>query len=831
MSDAPASHAPRISRRGLLIGAAAGGGLIAAWILYPRDYAVPLEPGRGEHGFGAWLKIANNGVVTVAVPQLEMGQGITTLLPQIVAAELGADWRQIAVQPAPPSGAYPNVPLAAEWAELWAPLLPSLADEPQEWPDSLIAGRFARSERFGATAWGTSLAAFEQPCREAAASARAMLAMAAAERWGVTWEECSAEDGFIVNGDRRASFGELASEAAAFDPPAPPPLFPEPLSEQPQAFAAPGAGAYPRLDLPAKVDGTFQFAADIRLPHMVHASIRHGVPGRPFLESFEESRVAGVRGLVGVVQSKRWLAAAASDWWGAERALELMRPRFSGPDPVDSDRMSEMLSIAIGSEDPQLIETRGEPGELNAPSDYSGRYEIAPAVHAALETASATARYRDGKLELWIAAQAPEHARAAAAKAAGLPLSDVVLYPMPAGGSFDARLTHIHAIEAAQIAVALGRPVQLTWPRRQEMLAVPMRPPALIDVTARLAGGGSARVDTLRTRIAVPPTMREFGHRLFDNATPESAIDSAKGEADPLAVAGAMPVYDIPNVAVEHVPVTLPLQTGPMRGRAHGYTCFATECFIDELAARAGSEPLSYRMTMLGSDPLMAVLLRRAAGMAQWDGGRRSAGSRNDGQGFACLKMGRGGAEGEGRIACVAEARPGPGGIEVVRLFAAAEIGRIVNLDIARQQIEGGLVYGLGLALGSSPVMTGGVPESARLADLNLPRLRSTPQIEVAFVPGSAAAFDPGELGVGVVAPAVANAVFAATGTRIRTLPLTRGMTVRDTAVEEPATEQPQQPQELEEMPEDAPENAGPGEDTTNDDGSSGADAGEEGIV
>src|SRR5690606_21436447 len=161
----------QVSRRGLLAGAAAGGGLLVAWSLLPRNYDAPLAPGRGETAFNAWLKIGRDGVVTVAVPQLEMGQGVTTLLPQVVATELGADWRQVAVEPAPASGAYVNLPLAARWAPLWRPLIPGLADE----PDDYFLRRWAENRRFGATAEGTSLAAFERPCREAGAAARAML--------------------------------------------------------------------------------------------------------------------------------------------------------------------------------------------------------------------------------------------------------------------------------------------------------------------------------------------------------------------------------------------------------------------------------------------------------------------------------------------------------------------------------------------------------------------------------------------------------------------------------------------------------------------------------
>ena len=212
-------NGPAITRRGLIAGVAAGGGLLLAWSLWPRRYPGALEPGAREHGFGAWLTVGEDGVVTVAVPQLEMGQGVTTLLPQIVAMEMGAAWGQVAVAPVPPTGAQANIPLAAKWAPLWS-AFPALADE----PDDFLVRRFAQSEPFVATADGTTLAAFEAECRAAGAAARAMLAMAAADEWDVAWEECEVSDGIVSHGRRRARFGDLAAEAARMTPPDPPPM-------------------------------------------------------------------------------------------------------------------------------------------------------------------------------------------------------------------------------------------------------------------------------------------------------------------------------------------------------------------------------------------------------------------------------------------------------------------------------------------------------------------------------------------------------------------------------------------------------------------------------
>ncbi len=207
------------------------------------------------------------------------------------------------------------------------------------------------------------------------------------------------------------------------------------------------------------------------------------------------------------------------------------------------------------------------------------------------------------------------------------------------------------------------------------------------------------------------------------------------------------------------------LPTGRMRGNAHGFTCFFTESFIDELAHRSGREPLSYRMAMLGGDIKLAQCLQKAASLASWNGATSGTG-----QGLACHAMQR--LDAAGRIALIASARRDAGGITVDKLTAVVDIGRIVNIDIARQQIEGGLIFGLGLATGSSTAYADGLPLTGRLGLLGLPLLANCPVIDVEFIDSDAAPFDPGELGVAVVAPAVANAVFSASGVRLRSLPL-----------------------------------------------------------
>ncbi|MEE4452466.1 xanthine dehydrogenase family protein molybdopterin-binding subunit [Novosphingobium resinovorum] len=760
-----------VTRRSVLVGVLAGGGLALGYMLRPRSYPQPLEPREGEFAYDAWIRIGQGGVVTVSVPQVEMGQGVTTLIPQIVAHELGADWRQVAVEPAPVSPAYANLALAAKWAPLWLPtwmpLLPSLADEPGD----LLTRRWAEGRSFTVTADGTELAAYEAAARAAAASARAMLTQAAAARWGVAWEECEAKDGFIVHEGKRLPFGPLAEEAARYSPPSTPPLRAEPMAERPGEFPPGAALRYPRLDLPSKVDGSWTFAGDVRLPDMVFAAIRHGPLARKAFQSdLDEGAARDMLGFLRTVRSPAgagedgtaWIAAVATDGWTAEQALTRMEPGFRAAAGAESDAVDMAMDEALHGARAHRIHAAGDASQVKNRLPVQIGYEVAPALHVTVETAAATAWLHDGRLELWVGTQAPQATREAVARALGMNLRDVVLYPLGIGGSFDRRLEFGHAVEAALIAREVGKPVQLAWSRREEFRAGLPRAPVLAVMAARPDAEGN--IAGWRARIAVPATAREFGRRVLGGDTPFAALEAVAGDADPMALEGAVPPYAIPNLAIDHVPVRIGLPTARMRGNAHGWTAFFNESFVDELAHKAGREPLSYRMAMLGQDPRLAACLQRVAALAQWGGGSDASG-----QGLACHVIGPEGRR--GRIAVIAGARREADGVRVDRLSAVADVGRIVNLDIARQQVEGGLVFGLGLALGCSVRYAGGRPDNESLATMGLPTLAECPAIDVEFIESGEEPADPGELGVAAVAPALANALFSATGLRLRRLP------------------------------------------------------------
>jgi len=786
-----APRLPHLTRRAVLVGAGAAGALVVGLALVPRHYRAPLVAGQGggdgDHVIDGLIRLSRDGNVSVAVPATELGQGVTTLAAQIVAVELGADWRRVGVEPAPLSPFYADRVIAAEWAEMWVPrvvaVVPFAEYALAGAPDDAWVRYEADRVPVLLTACGTTIAAFEPRLRLAAAALRSALIAAASREAGVAASACDTRDHHVVCGKQRWPFAKLIDAALAGPPPSAPVLRAVPARES--ADAPPGRVAapdFPRIDLPAKVDGSMVFAADLRLPDMVHAAIAHGPQGHCRLASRDEAAAAHIPGMIAVVAGERWLAAVARTWHAADRALTAMDPRFR-IDPGEGGRVFDTmageaaLDAALMHGPASRIAAEGDPDALLVHPALIARYDIEPALHAPLEPASATAGITHGRLELWIASQAPEAAAQAAARGAGLPRHAVTVYPLPAGGGFDARLDTRIAEEVAAIARQVGRPVQLTWSRWQETLASYPRAPLSVRVSAAFDPARQHLIGW-RTRLATPAGAIEAGARLFGGKDARAAQEAAGGCADPLAVAGAMPIYAIPERAVDHVPTSISLPVGRMRGGAHGATAFVTESFLDECAHFAGAEPLSFRVGMLGAEPRLVACLEGAAQLAMWGGGGGGSG-----QGLACHHLTLNAPEGPrtGYIAVVATARAESGAIHVESLSAFCDIGRIVNRDIARQQIEGGLIFGLAHALGGSTRWNAGLPQAVRLSGvsgvsgpsgLGLPLLADCPKVEVAFATSDAEPFDPGELGMVAVAPAVANALFSASGTRFRRLPL-----------------------------------------------------------
>jgi len=729
-----------IDRRTLLVGGGAGAGLILAWALWPRSYEPNLRAGEGEHVFNAYLRIATDGRVLIAVPQAELGQGSWTGLAQILADELGADWRTVGVEPAPLAPAYANRLLAEGEDE------GSFLSGVGRWR----ARQFEGGEGAILTAGSTSVRAFERPLRDAGAGARALLMKAAARRWGVEWETLDTALGFVVDGGRKLAFAELAEEAAGEELPA---FLPIRAGIDNRLTGKP----LPRLDLPSKIDGSALFAGDVRLPDMVYASVRAGPTEDCRLARWDKAAGLAVPGVFGAFDAPGWVACVATNWWAANRGVEALAPVWDVPHPpVSIVSIDEALIGALERDDGRRVYSRGDLADaVEGGHVLRGHYQAGPAANAPLETLTATARLGGDRLEIWAPTQAPGLARAAAARVAGLGEEQVTLYPTLIGGGYGRKLETRAIEQAAMLAVRTKRPVQLVWSRLEETVQDGFRAPARAQLLARLDEGGI--ILGWQARIAAPDTGAQLAERLHGGATAMAAI------GDPAA--GAVPPYAIPAVVVDYLPAETGIRVGGWRSGAHGYTAFFTESFMDELARLSAVEPLSFRMQMLGDNPRLARCLTTAATLGGWDGGPPGSS-----MGIACHS-----AFGSHIATLVEVVVTADQGIRVLRAICAVDCGRIVNPDIVRQQIEGGLVFGIAAATGNSIGFEEGRPEARGFGHLGFPTLADSPDVTVELIESEEEPGGVTELGVPTAAPAIANALHALTGRRLRALPLRIG--------------------------------------------------------
>ena len=697
-----------VTRRTLLVGGGAGVGLVVAFLAWPRQEGSPLRPGPREAVLGPFLRIGTDGRVTLAVPQTEVGQGIWTGLAQVAADELGAAWENMAVEPAPHGAAYVN---------------------------RLIAHDYQVKTRI--TAGSSSVRAFEQPLREAAAAARVLLCEAAAKRWGVAAEECDTEGGFVVHEGKRMGFGEVAADGAGLRPPKVPQLRPA------------GAGkligeALPRLDLPSKSDGSFRFASDVRLPRMVFASVRMAPPGGK-LQGFSRDGAKQQKGLIDLIVRDEWIAALGETWWAADNALTRARTRFSGESHGD---LSVLLAESLEGGKAKRLFERGDYEKATRDSrPLSATYSIAATPHRAIEAPAVVARFTGDRLEIWVGTQLPDLARSAAAKAAGIAESEVSLYAMPVGdGSGSAMEVGAVAI-AVELAKHSGRPVNLALPPATAQNQDAVRSPMLARLSALPAPDGT--IAAWSARIAGAPGIEAN----FARATGKSV--------ELFAPKGATPPYGVPAIRIDAVDAALPIRTGYMRGGDEAMMTFATESFVDEMARALGSEPLAYRIGLLGGAPRLARAITTAAAIGGWDGGAPGSNL-----GLACASLYG------SHIGLLAEATLGADQkIKVSRLVAAVDAGRIVNPGLVRQQVEGGLLAALAAAVVPAPEWIAGMPRAAPIRGLGYERLHEVPKIEVEIIGSGEPSGGISGLGMAVLAPAIANALAAGTGKRLRNLP------------------------------------------------------------
>ena len=749
-----------MKRRTFLLSAlGVAGALVVGWgALPPRSRlgdASLLPVSGGQVALNGWLKIESDGGASLAMPRAEMGQGVHTALAMLAAEELDLPLERLRVVQAPFDAIFGNV--AGVVALL--PLHPLEEDGALAEGAAWITAKVGRELGIILTGGSTSVADAWDVLRLAGASARAALVAAATRRWKVPSSDCHTLEGRVLCGaDRVAHYGELAQEAAA--------LAPERIVlKQPAIWRLIGTPA-PRLDVPAKVDGSAVFGIDLRLPGMLHAAVRMCPELGGGLGALDAKAALAQRGVRQVVElpaaagASAGFAVLADSWWQAERAAAAVEARWTpGPNAALDDRaVMQRLRAAVENEDGFTFYRRGDVDAAfaQAARRLEAWYQAPYLAHAPMEPMNCTARVSADGVEVWAPTQVPSFARAAAAEAAGVAENRVTLHVTLLGGGFGRRLETDVIVQAVRVAQRSGgRPVKLVWSREEDMTHDFYRPAhvarleAAIDATGRLSG--------LRTRVAGDRIAPRWGARVY----PLLALDLP----DRTAADGLYTLpYGVAHQRMQHVATDMGAPVGNWRSVGYSHNAFFAECFVDEIAHALGEDPYAFRLGLLGAAPRYAAVLKLAAERAGW--GTPLAAGRA--RGIALV-----GSFGS-VVAQVAEVSLDDiGKPKVHRVVCAIDCGTAVNPGIIAQQMEGGIVFGLTAALFGQIDIRAGRVRQRNYPDYPLLELSATPEIETHIVPSSAPPGGVGEPGVPPIAPAVANALFTLTGKRLRNLPLT----------------------------------------------------------
>ncbi|OYU26075.1 MAG: acylaldehyde oxidase [Burkholderiales bacterium PBB2] len=747
-----------MKRRGFLIaGGLLGGGVLLGVGLTTAPSAasrlgdktqLPTEP--GQVALNGWVKILPEGRVIVASPRAEMGQGVHSALAMLVAEELDADWKQVSTEQAPLAQIYANTAVMVN-------VLPFSADD-----DSLLANLARRSmQRVGyllslqITGGSSSIRDAWEPLRLAGATARAMLLDAAAQRWNVTPESCQVQAGVVRHpaSGRQAGFGELAPDAARISPRQ------DLTLKTPSQFRLIGK-PMPRTDIPAKVNGQAQFGIDMRPDGLLYAAIRHCPVLGGTLRKLDPSAAKASRGVADViVLQERAVVVLADRYWRAKQALDALSPEWDeGPHAqLDSSQIRAQLQVALdaGAQGTGFRQQGDAEGVLSQASRKLEAVYSAPFLaHAAMEPINCTAQFKDGHLTVWCGTQVASLARWKAAQVAGVDSDQVTLHVPLLGGGFGRRLELDMVEEAVLLALQTqGRPVKLLWSREEDMQHDMYRPIAIARFAAALDEHGQAQA--WLNRVAAP----SIGLATTERLLPSMAADSP----DKNQIEGAFDLpYAIPNLSVRQLRVKTPVPIGSWRSVGHSYNAFFTEGFIDELAHVAKKDPFEFRRALLTDKPRHRAVLELAAAKAGWGqplpAGRARGIAVHESFGSWCAQ--------------VAEVSLQDGQPRVHRVVCALDCGVVVNPDTVEAQMQGSIVYGLSAALYGEITLKNGRVEQSNFPDYEAVRFAQMPQIEVHIVPSSAPPGGVGEPGTPPIAPAVANALFALTGLRVRDLPL-----------------------------------------------------------
>ncbi len=743
-----------ITRRRVLVSAAvAGGGLLVGLPMIAHaagaDHPFAASARQGEHVFNPWIKISAAGDVTIAVPRVEMGQGVYTSLPLLAAEELDADWARVHFVQAPVDNVYANVTLFME-AIRFRPEGEGILADAVRWATQKVA----RALGIQGTGGSTSIREAYDPMRRVGAATREMLIAAAARRWEVPRAECRAEKGTVTHGatGRRLGFGELAADAVLTDPPEHVRL------KEPAEWQLIGSDV-PRLDLREKTDGQAIFAPDIQGDGMVYGAVRTAPRFGAKLKSFDKSAIAAKPGFIDVVEIPRGIAVVADNTWRASQLLAALPVIWddTGALEMSSDEIFGSHDRAIASGDAHVFTDRGDaPDQLagaGTANVFSATYRLPYLAHACMEPMNATALYADGTLTLWTGNQNPNLMRNAAADEIDIDADRVTVETPFLGGGFGRRSEPDAARQAARVAKALaGRPVKLFWDREEDMRHDTYRPAGTCRMTARLDGDG--RPVAWHHRSAGQSVLADYMSRIRPGAPLPTADATQVEGAEDIA-------YAIPHIRVEHVTTEPLVPVGWWRSVGNSLNAFFVESFIDELAHNAGADPYEYRRALLADRPRDRAVLDLVAKKSGW-GDKPPPGR---GRGLAVHKSY------ESYVAQVVEISVTDGEIRLHKVTCAVDCGTVVHPDTVVAQMESAVTFGATAALFGRITIDQGRVVEGNFPDYDMIRMETMPEIDVHLAPTGGDPGGIGEAGTPAIAPAIANAVFALTGKRVRELP------------------------------------------------------------
>ena len=670
---------------------------------------------------GLWIRITADGTITLIAPSSEMGQGVNTSLSMIIAEEMEADWQSIKTETAPANSDYKN------------------PEQPLQ-----ITGA------------SSSLRGFWQPLREVGAAAREMLKTAAAQKWDVPVRECEAQSGKIIHqaSGREFAYAELAEAAGKLDVPSDPPL------KSPEDYKLVGK-SIPRLDLPDKVRGSAQFGIDVRLPGMLFATVRQSPVFEGEILSYDEAAAKKVRGVKAVVKVPNGIAVVADNTWRAKKGMEALNPKFHGGKTASESSKPGLDSRQVQQQFRTALDDEGK-AEIDPQHAAAGlpfldlEYEVPYLAHATLEPMNCTAYVRDNFCEVWAPTQNQEMSMDVTKEITDLDEDQIRIHTTLLGGGFGRRLETDYVTQAVTISKFMRKPVQLTWMREEDIQHDFYRPASMSRFQISLGADGLPK--QWNNQLAAPSILKRYFSPLgwigFDPTSTEGADE--------------LP-YSIPDFDFDYSLVDPGVPVGFWRSVGSSHNAFYTESALDEAAHAAKQDPFEYRRKLLQHEPRFRKVLEKVAEDAKW--GRRLP--EGHGLGIALHKSFA------SIVGAVLEISTNSSGLlKLHKAWITIDCGKVVNPDTVRAQMEGGFIFGLSAALGEEISLKAGRVEQSNFHDYAILRLQGVPEIYVSIIENKALDDDEiggvGEPAVPLAAPVLANAIFAVTGKRYRSLPLSK---------------------------------------------------------